>query len=322
MPQKIESNQHAKSSSQRDQVSQFQREYGITMNEEGEGFSTGRRLILLKHLQRPVLRMALAWMLTIFILFFAVGCGSGGQPTEPEPAESEPAETEEEPPDEEADVPDAETEEEDADRPFQLADWRNPHNLGAISEQFESLRWRWTGIADDEEQEDAVFHYRLEGPETIDGQELTRIYFDADGDEMIFWLDEAGEPVRAQIDGEPIPGELVDMMSVGFVAAMLTPFQMARHLNIHSKIRSTGTQEGWTRVSTEVERFGDLQARVSRIRLTLGPPQVPAGSEMEIMWAIAQFDDFEMLVEWNVDGEADGNDFAMYMRVEEVTPRQ
>lgn len=204
--------------------------------------------------------------------------------------------------------------------PVAVDNWRNPTGLDEIVDNFEELHWRWANIQGGEEQDATLISYRRLGSDTIEGIETNQISIEIDDEEYIIWLDESGNVVQAEIEGAVLPGELVQSAMQSAVEAVFSPFNIVEQYQVYEFLVDPYPGIEWKTVSTEAEQFGDAEAEVTRLEIDLAPPMVPEGQEGTVTWSVGDFDDFQMLVEYEWAEEAlDGR--GVSYKLIEVAPR-
>lgn len=270
-------------------------------------------------------------ILSILVLVFAVAaCGGEGEETDPEEdATQDPAEdasddsdeeNEDEEEEEEAEDP---NEEDDEEEELAIDSWRNPSDLKSIREGFSRLVWRWAEIDEDGNEKDPTrVAYQFEGEEEIDGTDTEKLSVTVDDQKMVFWVDDEGEVARVQVDGEDLPGEMAGNFVDPFLTAMFWPFEAAEALQVRDVLNREGPGWDWEKVSTETRTIGEMQAEVTQIRLTLGPPHVPEDAEdVTLDWEIGDFGEFQMLLSWSTETSSGEGMWEFTMEIEEVELR-
>ncbi len=253
-------------------------------------------------------------LMLLLLPVVSVGCGSPEtEEEEPEVAEAvepeEPKEEEEEPEEEPTD-----------EQPVSVDQWRNPTGVDSLVPDFEVLEWTWTSYADGEETSSTDVSYRFEGTEQVGDKETIKIVLTFDDQEIVMWVDDDGEAVQTEIDGELLPDEVANMMVNPMLNAVFWPFIAARTFRVSDVVMGRGY--GWDTqvVSTETRQVGDLQAEVTEIVVEVGPPHTEEGEEVEITWEIGDFGEFQMLLGWSTS-EAAAGDANFDMKITRVVPR-
>ncbi len=247
-------------------------------------------------------------LLLVISLIVIPGCGSP-VPKPDTPAETKPAEEPQQPKGSDAD-----------EAIVSVIDWRSPTNMRSIVADFARLEWRFSTAEKGTEGEPARVAYIYGGREVVDGEETDKITLSIGDEDWTIWLDANGNPKQTASGQEVMPGQLGQTMGRAMMTMVAAPFTMAQVFPVRDVLR--GSREGWsyTELSRSTERFGDLAAEVIRLQLTARPPAVAGVEELKLVWGIADFGDFQMLVEWNVvDGE-DG-EHAFILIIETVEPR-
>lgn len=253
-------------------------------------------------------RLVLALLLIVSLVFIS-GCGSP-DPEPDESAEAEPSDDPKEP----------EGSDDDDDGIVSVIEWRTPTSMRTIVDDFSRLEWRFSTVDNGTESDPTHVAYIYEGHEMVDGEETDKITLLIGDEDWTIWLDASGNPKQVASGQEIMPGQLGQTMGRAMMTMVAAPFSMAQVFPVRDVLR--GTRDGWsfTELSRSTEEFGDLTAEVVRLQLTARPPAVPAGEEVNLIWGIADFGDFQMLVEWNIlDGE-DG-EHAFILVIENVARR-
>ena len=261
-----------------------------------------------------VLRRSMAVLVVLMLLLLPVvstGCGSPAA-DEDDPGETaEPVESEEQ----------EKEEEEPADeKPVSIDEWRNPAGVHALVSDFEVLEWTWTGYENGEETSTTKMLYRFEGMEQIGDDECSRLFLGFDDTEIVMWLDEDGEAIQAESDGELVPDEFSGMMLNPLLNAAFWPFTVARQFRVPDVVM--GRRSGWATnvLSTGSRQVGDLQADVIEMKVEIGPPHTEEGEEAEVIWVVGDFGDFQMLLEWS-SPDTGLEDASFNLEVTRVVPR-
>ena len=244
-------------------------------------------------------RLLLALLLTASLIV-ALGCGS------PEPESDESVETE---PAEEPEAPEGS---DDDEAIVSVIDWQHITNMRSIVSDFARLEWRFSTIEEGTESEPTHVRYTYEGHEVVDGEETDKITLTIGDEDWTIWLDGDGNPKQTASGQEIIPGQMGQNMGRAMLTMVAAPFSMTQVFPVRDVLR--GGRDGWSfdELSRSTETFGDLTAEVVRLRLTARPPAVAEGEQINLIWAVADFSDFQMLVEWNVvDGEDGEHAFIM-----------
>ncbi len=227
----------------------------------------------------------------------------------PEPAESEPA-----------DEPD---DEDPAGEPELSVDgWYNPNSISDLVDTFERFDWVWANISEGEEGESNRVSYRFEGTETVDGVDAEKVALSFKDDEIVLWLDGDRSVVRAQVNDDPVPSMALDSILEPVLDAAFAPFAAVEDINIQGLI--TGTQDygwNWQVVDKSPESIGEMRAEVTTLEVEIGPPYADEGKEVRARWAIADFGDLQMLVEWESEEGGAGSGYGITLEVEALALR-
>lgn len=253
-------------------------------------------------------------LVLVFAMMIFAGCGGPGAEEDDEDAATEPEEETEEP----------EEEEEPEDAPaLDITHWENPLDMPALVDRFEVLAWTWTPLEDGEEQESLAIAYRCEGSEVVGGVDARRVSIVFDDDEFVVWLDDAGDVIQAESDGELLPDMAVDLVIRSLLMVVFMPFQVFDTLQIHDVLVGTGPGWEWNIESVGTQAIGDVQAEVTTGVLTMGPPVLDPGDEVSVTFRVGDFGDFQMLVGWegaSTDSQT-GPQMQFIMQVTDVVPR-
>ncbi len=256
-------------------------------------------------------RSLLALLLAI-LLIIVPGCGSRGiEPEDPSEAEPEEDATERE--------PEQETDDSDDDAVLTLDAWESPTTMASIVAGFSRLEWRWAIIDAGVEGDPTHVTYIYEGRETVDSEDTDKITLTFDDQEWTIWLDANGNPKQVSSGGEVMPGQIGENMARAIVTMVVTPFRMTQVFPVRDVLLSRTPGWSYSELSRSTESFGDLSAEVTRLQVTALPPAVPEG-EVNVLWGIADFGDFQMLVDWGVVLSEEG-EHAFSMKIEKVERR-
>jgi len=208
----------------------------------------------------------------------------------------------------------------DAEIALEIDNWLNPVGLSSLLARFRELEWVWIDIENGVEQPATAVSYRLIGSETLQGHESTKVELIVDGSPWNVWLDERGDVVQAEIEGEMLPAEMTSMVVGPMLTGLFWPFSMVEAYRVDQVVADGGP--GWETTVTEIgqRQYGDLIADVHEVRVTVsGPPYMAAGESSTLIWAIADFGPFQMLAEWHVI-DTDTTD-AFRMEIVRVVPK-
>lgn len=273
---------------------------------------------------RSWLRFVLVLVVAVSLLIGALGCGAPEEevdaPEEDAVVEEEAVEDSTDPADEEADAEEGEVSEAQ-DEDFDVDNWRNPTGVQEIVNNFSELEWSWARVVDGEEADSTVLSYRYEGSETVEGVDAEVLVFTLDGEAFKFWVDDDGRTVQAEVQGEIIPGQFVDTMAEGLLTGLFVPFRAVEEFGFYEALRETTPGVKWSAVSTETEKFGDLEAEVTRLEVVVGPPLTPEGEEGTAILGVGDFGDFQMLVEWDWAEVTGDGDLAVTYSLSKAVPR-
>ncbi|MCF8011896.1 MAG: hypothetical protein K9L17_09890 [Clostridiales bacterium] len=203
-----------------------------------------------------------------------------------------------------------------------VKNWRNPTEINEIVKNFKELEWTWARIKDGKETDSTAVSYRYGGSETVKGSDTNLLVFVVDNEKFKLWIDKNGEAVQAEIKGKIIPGEFVNSAMEDMLSGIFWPFLMVDKVGIREAIMETTPGVEWTATSTDREQFGDLDAKVTRIEVDLGPPITPENKEGKVIWSVGDFDgNFQMLVGWEANEEALESDLSITYTLNNVVPR-
>lgn len=204
--------------------------------------------------------------------------------------------------------------------PLAVDEWQNPTDLIALLKTFEELEWTWTSIEDGIETDSFTVSYYHAGSETVNGVDTSIAVITFEGQDIKAWVDQDGNVAQVEIDGQIIPGEQAAMMLDGMVMSLFWPFWMVDEYDIRGMLEEPTPGVEWSTISTTQEQFNGVGAEVTRLQLELSPPATPEGEEATVIWAVADFADLQMLVEWRVE-ETEIDDFAFTMSVDKIVLR-
>ena len=254
-----------------------------------------------------------------FLLMAALGCGAPAEDAaeEEDPAAQEEPAAEEEAPDEEP----AEEPEEPEETALNIDDWRNPTGISEIVDNFEEMEWTWAHLEDGEEVNATTVTYRWEGSETVDGIDAEQLYFSVNEDEFTIWVDDDGNPLQADFQGEMIPGEFVDQAMDAALSTIFAPFWTFEELGAREALIHEAAGFEYSVTSTGEEQVGDVTAEVTRMDVEVGPPAAPEGYEGTATWAVGDFGEFQMLIEWDWAEATGEEDLNVIYSLDRVVPR-
>ncbi len=201
-------------------------------------------------------------------------------------------------------------------------DWFVPLGLPDVVATLQALEWSWTEFDGEAELESMRVVYQLVGPADIAGQETTKIHLTVDGGLWKIWLHPDGAVAQAEIEGELMPQMFADMVVGPMLTGLFWPFSMVQAYGVEQVI--THGDPGWDVRSTDTRMamIGDLKVPVTYLEVaTSGQPYLDAGQRMELLWGIADFGAFQMLVEWQVTDVSVDEVSTFRILVERVIPR-
>lgn len=257
---------------------------------------------------RKVFPLAVAF----FLLMGAWGCGPPEEEEVPEeePVEEEVVEEEEEP-----------VEEEEEDPAVSVDDWQNPTEVSDVVDNFKELEWNYASIRDGVETDSTRVIYRFEGSETVEGVEADLLYFAVDDEELNIWVDENGQTVQAEYEGQILPGAMVDQALEGAIQGIFWPFWTFEDYGVHQALVESTPGVEYSVISTGTEQVGEMSAEVTRMEVDVSPPVVSEGQEGTAQWAVGDFGDFQMLIEWDWVEAIGEDDMAVTFSLSNVVPR-
>ena len=182
----------------------------------------------------------------------------------------------------------------------EISQWRNPTEIYEMKNWFEELEWEWTRMEGGISFPKQEIEYVLGDEETIDGVQTTEVFFNVGNEEYQLWVDVNGIPVQAAIDGDPVPqftggGFFENMVQMAFY-----PFMQLGGLNLQEVIEDEKYKElDWEITSSEEKTFGDVEAEVTYVEMNLETPVVSPRAEGEIEFAIGDFGEFQMILEYS-----------------------
>jgi len=164
-----------------------------------------------------------------------------------------------------------------------------PTQIEDLIAKFSELDYQMTIVEDGAVTYDGLNTYRYLGEENIQGEPADKIslVIEAAGEEaneMIFWISD-GNFKQAEIQGEIIPGEMVNMMADNILQAVFAPFYNISEYDLEELAR-TGE------VTTDRRMIGDKEVEVISIKVDDIPEE-----ELESGTAhLANLDNFLMVV--------------------------
>ncbi len=240
-----------------------------------------------------------------------------GEPVSDE-AEEDPQPEADEPDDEEATDPSRN----DAEGEVMIDDWYNPREISDLLDTFERLEWIGTDVDDGAEGEPTPVRYRVEGVEQVEGAEATRVSLSLDEDRLEVWLDEDREVVQARVNEDMVPSMALDSMLSPMLEVAFAPFAVMERIDVEGLLRGSGDYGwDWEVIDSAGEQIGDMRAEVTTIRVDVGPPYVPEGEEAWVECGVADFGDFQMLVQWEHKEATASEEYGITLEVQELVPR-
>jgi len=208
--------------------------------------------------------------------------------------ETEPATDDQEPEESTTDDNEDTTDDTEDTPPVEISGWKNPTEPIEIIDDFERLKWVWSNVEQGVETDSTEVIYEYLGTEEIDGAETDVIYFTAKGDEAKIWIDKNGDAAKVNVNGETIPTMIADQALETVLQAVFMPFEQVENQGIYDFLTDEYDDAVWTSVSEEEATFGDQEATVTSIEVTVGPPfrEVERGTAI---WEIADFGTFQMV---------------------------
>jgi len=276
----------------------------------------------------PKRRLRLTFILAAAVIFLVgiVGCGA---PAEEEPAPEETdqeeavAEGVEDVPEEAWTEEEAEVEKEPETEEPSLAvdDWQNPTGISEIVDNFAEMRWTWSRVKNGEETDSSEIYYRYEGRETVNGTETQLLVFAVDGEEYKIWVDENAEAVQAELQGQVVPGQLVDSAIDSVVSTIFWPYWSFEQYGFNKALVQSTPGVDLSIISVENQDFDGSSAEVTRMQVNLSPPAIPEGQAGTATWAVGDFGDLQMLVEWDWTEAVGDGDLAITYSLTKLVPR-
>lgn len=263
-------------------------------------------------------------MLPLLILLLLVGSFGCGAPSEEEVTDEEVIDEEVTDEEEVVDEEEPVVEDEEEEAPVSVEEWRNPTELVDVLDKFKELEWTWAKLENGQKTDSKDISFRNEGPETVAGEEADLLVFTENEDEFRIWVDENGNAVQAEIDGQVLPGELVQAPLNTALEGFFLPFWTVEEMGIREFAEGV-SHPGYNLrdVSTQREDFGDVSAEVTRLEVYLEPPLTVEGEEGTVIWGIGDFDgEYQMLVEWDWGEEyAEGDAIMITYELNKVVPQ-
>jgi len=178
----------------------------------------------------------------------------------------------------------------------EIDDWKAPVSIQELVTNYKEIRHTWS------EKGEEVFavHYLHEGSETVDGVQTDKVSFNIGDEKYILWIDSDGNTQKVEVGGEVLPKEMGDMMFTPFISSILMPFHVSKDWNVNQMLVHPEPGVNIKKVGTDQETIGELTGTVHTFEVSLEPPHVPEGERGTVSWKVADFDDFQMLVGWEV----------------------
>ncbi len=207
-----------------------------------------------------------------------------------------------------------------------VTQWRNPNHIGSLIQDFSELAWTLTF-----ESQPLTAHYKLEGTDSVQGTDFLLIVIDVDmsqwedGPDYLLrvWVDEdTGTTGQAEIDGEIVDPIVAETIMEGVLEMALFPFYAMDDLRADAVLGVPGAPplpEGteWRLGRSTTERIGDLEATVHWLEVDVGLSE----GDTTQQWGIADFGEFQMLIEWAATIRDDDEEFSFHMKVDRIVPR-
>ncbi len=143
----------------------------------------------------------------------------------------------------------------------------------------------------------------------MDGVDTEKSLICFDDNEVVVWVDEDGNMVQGEIDGEQLPEEMAESALRGILASAFWPFMMAEGFNIPEMVGTDSLGAETTIVDTSRQQIGNVTLDVTTVRVVLGPPL--AEDEVTLTWGVGDFGDFQMLVNWSREEGDDQTGFRL-----------
>ncbi|MGC9530317.1 MAG: hypothetical protein ACP5G2_06925 [Candidatus Bipolaricaulaceae bacterium] len=205
---------------------------------------------------------------------------------------------------------------------LEIDDWFIPQGLTDIVARFRELEWSWRESDSAEDGEEFRVGYHLVGDGVVEGQQTTEVELVVNGDSWRIWLAPDGSVVQVEVDGELLPPGYAHMVSGPMLTGLFWPFTMVEYYGVGQALAQAGPGWEFHAVGAGVRQLGDLQVPVHEIQLAMsGPPHLAPGERVELVWTVADFGAFEMLVEWRVTEDEAAGVTALLMQVERVVLR-
>lgn len=185
---------------------------------------------------------------------------------------------------------------EDEEGLVEIDDWKAPASIQEVVATYKEIRHTWS----EKGEEIAAVHYLHEGSDTVDGTPTDRVSFDIGDEKFTLWIDDEGNTQKIEVGGEVLPKEMGDIMFTPLISSILMPFHVSHDWNVNQMLVHPDPGVNIKKVGTDQETIGELTGTVHTFEVTLEPPHVPEGERGTVRWKVADFDDFQMLVGWEV----------------------
>lgn len=170
---------------------------------------------------------------------------------------------------------------------------RTPTEVRDLVDLFARMKFSWSTTREGEMTEDVDLEYRYLGEESLEGETVDKISLDSwnhgqKNFESALLL-EGTEIRQAELDGQIIPGEMVQMMGEGMLETVFLPFYEFDSIHLR-----------------DLEKYGEVsrsQVELENIELDLIGVEVQRPEEYNIEYIrveLAEFDDFYMLYSYEL----------------------
>jgi len=203
----------------------------------------------------------------------------------------------------------------------EIDEWFNPLGLDEVIGRLQVLEWAWTEFEGETEQETMRVRYALVGMEEIQGQATDVVELTVDGELWRIWLAADGSVAQAEIGGELWPPMLADMVVGPMVMAVFWPFQMVDFYGVEGALTDAGPGWDFRSVAVGEAHVGELTVPVQQVSLSMGEPHLAPGEQVDLLWEIADFGPFQMLITWQSTDIVGDDVMTLHMRVEKVVLR-
>ncbi|MGM0378890.1 MAG: hypothetical protein ACQEQE_04035 [Bacillota bacterium] len=262
-------------------------------------------------------------IILIFILLFSISCGGEDidetQTTNDNVEEAEATEVEKEKNDE---VKETETKEKvendkNSEEQIDFYNLKEINELKTLINLFEKFEYTWSSSNNSK----GNLKYEIIGQEKVNESSVKKISIKIternNEEEIIIWVNDKNQVVKAKAKGKEIPGELFNNMSDSLFESIFAPFTFAQEF-MEGPIFNE-THDPIPGYETKVEKKGEKsigndEYELYRVSVKVGPPYTE--NEKEVILDIADFGKYQLLIKLSTSD--DSGDSEMEFEVNEI----